>query len=764
MQRISRRLIRFTTVIISLAFLISSLLGIISHLTWIGEIPKELPGSFGYFSSNILIGIFGTIGSIIVTISAISLFIILGFRINVKILGERITNFSQNLMSKLSSFKKSEAISADKEDETEDDSDITQNEVPQNSEDDEPARIMKRNIEEGQVDVTRDPLKAYIKTVKSDTRQDAPSNKRDIEIKTYKESETVREESSDEQKNEIDEIDEINDSSTDSAVKDHDEAEDISESQENITEAKNDGESKKLVVTVTEPVVEEEEFTPVNPLSTSIHDRDIKYIPPKIDLLIDDEDKYTVNEDELKLNARILQEKLETFKIFIENLSVTPGPVVTQYEFIPAAGIKISKIEALADDIAMALKARGIRIIAPIPGKGTVGIEIPNQQPAVVRFSSCLKSSKFQNNNHRLPIALGKTISGEVYIADLAKMPHLLIAGATGTGKSVGINTIINSLLFKMHPKYLKFVIIDPKKVELTQYSRLENHFLAVSPDIESSIITDPQDAVVVLNALCAEMDLRYEILAQAGQRNIFDYNKKVREGKLKDDEELIHKEMPYIVTIIDELADLMLTAAKEVETPIIRLAQLARAVGIHLVLATQRPSVDVITGIIKANFPARISYLVASKIDSRTILDVMGAEKLLGNGDLLFQYGGSSSPLRIQNSFISVDEVEDICSHIGNQEGYSRAYTLPALNDGKAGAGGLAKEDRDVLFDEAARMVVALQIASVSLLQRRLKVGYARAGRIIDELEATGIISGFDGSKARSVLIESESDLELLL
>jgi len=481
-------------------------------------------------------------------------------------------------------------------------------------------------------------------------------------------------------------------------------------------------------------------------------------------LLIDDEDKYEINEDELKLNARILQEKLETFKIEIENLSVTPGPVVTQYEFVPAPGIKISKIESLADDIAMALKARGIRIIAPIPGKGTVGIEIPNQKPMLVRFGSCIKSPKYQNSEYRLPLCIGKTISGEVFTTDLSKMPHLLMAGATGTGKSVGINTIIASLIYKIHPKDLKFVIIDPKKVELTQYGVLRNHFLAVSPDVPNDIITDPQDAVVILKALTAEMDLRYDILSQAGQRNIFDYNKKVREGKFKKDMELVHKEMPYIVVIIDELADLMLTASKEVEAPIIRLAQLARAVGIHLVLATQRPSVDVITGIIKANFPARVSYLVASKIDSRTILDVMGAEKLLGNGDLLFQFGGSTSPIRIQNAFLSTDEVENICEFIGSQKGYSQPYMLPSLNDGNDSTDGIAREDRDTLFNDAARLVVRLQQASVSLLQRRLKIGYARAGRIVDELEATGIVGPFDGSKARTVLIESEDELEPLL
>ncbi len=536
-----------------------------------------------------------------------------------------------------------------------------------------------------------------------------------------------------------------------------------------------DGEVDKIILNLAKPLtltIEQKQEVEIkrdepqlsSPLSTAILDEKINYTPPHLGLLGTFEDETFIDEDELKQNAQILQDKLETFKIVIENLAVTPGPVVTQYEFVPAAGIKISRIENLADDIAMALKAKGIRIIAPIPGKGTVGIEIPNKKPSMVSFSSIAKSNKFLNNNLYLPMALGKTISGEVFCADLAKMPHLLIAGATGAGKSVGINTIIASLLYKMHPRYLKFVIVDPKKVELKQYAQLESHFLAVSPDIDNAIITDPQEAVIVLKAVCAEMDLRYDILSKVGQRNIFEYNQKVREGKFKDDKEIAHKEMPYIVVVIDELADLMLTASKEVESPIIRLAQLARAVGIHCIVATQRPSVDVITGIIKANFPARLSYLVASKIDSRTILDVSGAEQLLGMGDMLFLAGGSPKPIRIQNAFISTDEVEDICNFIGKQKGYSQPYMLPSLIEKNTSGGGISQEDRDPLFADAARLIIQQQQASVSLVQRRLKVGYARAGRIIDELEAAGVIGPFDGSKARAVYMESESELEAVL
>ncbi len=512
--------------------------------------------------------------------------------------------------------------------------------------------------------------------------------------------------------------------------------------------------------------VEEEQIKklPKSPISTLSLEEKLNYKFPTIDLLVETDDNHNINEEELKTNARILQEKLETFKIVIENLTITPGPVVTQYEFVPAPGIKISRIESLSDDIAMALKARGIRIIAPIPGKGTVGIEIPNQNPAMIHFSSIIKSAKFHNNNLKLPLALGKTINGEVFIADLAKMPHLLIAGSTGSGKSVGINTVIASLLYKMHPRNLKFVIIDPKKVELRQYEALESHFLALSPDINETIITDPSDAVIVLKALCAEMDKRYDILASASQRNIFDYNQKVKEGKIKDTDDLVHREMPFIVVIIDELADLMLTASKEVETPIIRIAQLARAVGIHLVVATQRPSVDVITGIIKANFPARCSYLVASKIDSRTILDVMGAEKLLGNGDMLFLAGGSPKPIRIQNAFINTDEVEALCEFIGNQKGYTEPYYLPSLVEKPDEVDSIDRDSRDPLFEEAAKLVINQQTASVSMIQRRLKVGYARAGRIIDELENAGIISPFDGSKSRNVYLDSISELEAFL
>jgi S-DNA-T family DNA segregation ATPase FtsK/SpoIIIE len=437
---------------------------------------------------------------------------------------------------------------------------------------------------------------------------------------------------------------------------------------------------------------------------------------------------------------------------------------VTLYELVPASGVKISRITSLADDLALALAAKGIRIMAPIPGKSAVGVEIPNRNPSIVHLRSVLNSTKFREVKANLPIALGKTIAGEVYTDDLAKMPHLLIAGSTGSGKSVGINTILASLLFRLHPSEVKFIIIDPKKIELTQYGKLRHHFLAVSPDFNQDIITSPENAVNVLRGVELEMEKRYDRLAAAGVRNINDYNERVKSGRIKNTPEVTHQKMPYLIVIIDELADLMMTAAREVEEPIARLAQLARAVGVHLVLATQRPSVDVITGVIKANFPARIAYQVASKTDSRTILDMNGAEQLLGSGDMLYLPAGTPKPVRIQNAFISSDEVERLTDHIARQQGYSKPFHLPSLLERKRSAGAGTSESRDEFFEEAARLIVRHQQGSVSLLQRRLKVGYSRAARIVDELEAAGIVGPFDGSKARLVLVETDDQLERIL
>lgn len=496
-----------------------------------------------------------------------------------------------------------------------------------------------------------------------------------------------------------------------------------------------------------------------------LQDEDIDYVFPSVELL---ETPRThqgdLNEDELKANADLLRATLAEFDVELESVSVTPGPVVTLYELVPAAGVKISRIVSLENDIALKLAAKGIRIMAPIPGRSAVGVEIPNHNRAIVSIRSVINSARFRDTKARLPLAMGKAISGDVFTDDLSRMPHLLIAGSTGSGKSVGINTILASLLYRMHPSDLKLLIIDPKKIELSQYSVLRHHFLAVSPDVDEEIITLPRNAVLALKGAEYEMEKRYEKLAAAAVRNIVDYNERVAAGRLKNTEQIIHTKMPYLVILIDELADLMITAAGEVEEPIARIAQLARAVGIHLVVATQRPSVDVITGVIKANFRARIAYQVATKIDSRTILDMNGAEQLLGNGDMLYLDGGSAKPIRLQNALITTEEVDAVVAHIGRQEGYSHPFMLPSIAEkkksGSSGSGG----DRDDLFEDAARLIVRHQQGSVSLLQRRLKVGYSRAARLVDELEAAGIVGPFDGSKARDVLVETEVELDTIL
>ena len=497
-----------------------------------------------------------------------------------------------------------------------------------------------------------------------------------------------------------------------------------------------------------------------------VEDEEIDYVFPSVDLLDPKKYEEKISDEELKSNAAQLQAKLADFDVEIANVSVTPGPVVTLYELVPATGVKVSKITSLSNDLALAMQARGIRIEAPIPGKGTVGVEIPNNKPQIVTIRSILNSEKFRDSKSALPLAMGKTITGEIFIDDLAKMPHVLIAGATGMGKSVGINTIIASLLYRLHPSELKFILVDPKKIELSLYERLKNHYLAISPDIDEKIITQPQNAVLALKSCVSEMEKRYDLLASAGVRHVTDYNARFKDGRLKgkDTETVKHRYLPYIVVIVDELADLMMTTAKEVEESIARIAQLARAVGIHLVLATQRPSVDVITGVIKANFPSRIAYAVSSKIDSRTILDGSGAEQLIGRGDMLYLSSSSPKPIRIQNAFISTQEVEDIVEHIGKQKGYSKMYELPSALEKKKGSSGGSGGDRDELFEEAARIIVRHQQGSVSLLQRRLSVGYSRAARLVDQLEDAGIVGPFDGSKAREVIIDDESQLEIIL
>lgn len=487
-----------------------------------------------------------------------------------------------------------------------------------------------------------------------------------------------------------------------------------------------------------------------------------KYKFPPLDLLDEyDTAKVQVTQEELTQNKDKILETLTNFKIGITSIKATIGPTVTLYEIVPEAGIKISRIKNLEDDIALSLAALGIRIIAPIPGKGTIGIEVPNKNREMVGIRQVLSTEKFMKSDRELPVALGKTISNEVLVIDLAKMPHLLVAGATGQGKSVGLNVILTSLIYKRHPSQLKFVLVDPKKVEMSLFSKLERHFLAKLPGTEDAIITDTRKVVHTLNSLCIEMENRYEMMKDAGARNLKEYNAKFVSRKLNPKEG--HRFLPYIVLVIDELADLMMTAGKEVETPIARLAQLARAIGIHLVVATQRPSVNVITGVIKANFPARLSFRVTSKIDSRTILDAGGADQLIGQGDMLLSEG--SDVIRLQCPFVDTHEVEKICEYIGAQRGYESAYMLPEFEgDDEKGAAAVDLSERDALFEEAARLIVGHQQGSTSLIQRKLKLGYNRAGRLIDQLEAAGIVGAFEGSKAREVLIADEVSLEQLL
>ena len=484
------------------------------------------------------------------------------------------------------------------------------------------------------------------------------------------------------------------------------------------------------------------------------------YKYPPLDLLENyGSNKITVNSEELEANKNKIVETLNHYNIEIDKIKATIGPTVTLYEIIPAPGVRISKIKNLEDDIALSLAALGIRIIAPMPGKGTIGIEVPNQNPEMVSMRSILATEKFQNTTMDLPIALGKTISNEVFIADLAKMPHLLVAGATGQGKSVGINAILISLLYKKHPAELKFVLVDPKKVELTLFRKIERHFLAKLPDEADAIITDTKKVVNTLNSLCIEMDQRYDLLKDAQVRNLKEYNQKFINRKISDPEK--HRYLPFIVLVIDEFADLMMTAGKEVEMPIARIAQLARAVGIHLVIATQRPSVNIITGTIKANFPSRLAFRVLSKIDSRTILDAGGADQLIGRGDMLLSTG--IDLIRLQCAFVDTHEVEKVSDYIGNQKGYPTALLLPEyVGEGETNSSKeFDPDNRDPMFEEAARLIVMHQQGSTSLIQRKLKLGYNRAGRIIDQLEAAGIVGPFEGSKARDVLYQDEYSLE---
>ena len=488
-----------------------------------------------------------------------------------------------------------------------------------------------------------------------------------------------------------------------------------------------------------------------------------KFQMPSVELLKDyGNEEITINKDELEENKNRIVGLLKTFNVGISEIKATIGPTVTLYEIVPEAGIRVAAIKKLQDDIALNLSALGIRIIAPMPGKGTIGIEVPRKNPTMVSMRSVVASPKFQSADMDLPIVFGRTISNEVFVADLAKMPHLLMAGATGQGKSVGINAILTSLIYKKHPSELKFVMVDPKKVELSLYSKIERHYLAKLPDTEDAIITDNAKVINTLNSLCIEMDDRYELLKNAFCKNIKEYNAKFAQRKLNPENG--HRYLPYIVLVVDEFADLIMTAGKEVEHPIARLAQLARAIGIHLIVATQRPSVNVITGMIKANFPARVAFRVISGVDSKTILDSPGAEQLVGKGDMLYFNGNDLT--RLQCAFVDTPEVERIAEFVGEQKGYSDAYLLPEYSgeESSSTVGAFDPNEKDALFEEGARIVVSTQQGSTSMLQRQLKLGYNRAGRIMDQLEAAGVVGGFNGAKAREVLISDLNSLERLL
>ena len=565
----------------------------------------------------------------------------------------------------------------------------------------------------------------------------------------------------DELKNEILEDTKVEDSDID--VKLDSKLNDENEIQSEPTEVNDDSVSMQ---------VEEINFEEKSTKNISFNKADLKKFDPTLDLrnfknpsidLLKDYGDGTIkiDQDELETNKNKIVDTLKNYNIGIKQIKATIGPTVTLYEIIPDAGVRISKIKNLEDDIALSLSALGIRIIAPIPGKGTIGIEVPNKKKSIVSMKSLISSKKYIESEMELPIAIGKTISNETFIVDLTKMPHLLMAGATGQGKSVGINAILTSILYKKHPAQVKFVLVDPKKIELSIYNKIERHYLAKLPESEDAIIIDNDKVINTLNSLCMEMDNRYELLKDAMTRNIKEYNMKFISRKLNPENG--HTFLPYIVLVIDEFADLIMTAGKEVETPLARLAQLSRAVGIHLIIATQRPSVNVITGLIKANFPARIAFRVTSKIDSRTILDTGGAEQLIGRGDLL--YSQSNDLTRIQCGFIDTPEVEKLSEFIGSQMGYTTAYELPEYSKDDSGSSSdISIEDRDSMFNEAARVIVSNQQGSASLLQRKLKLGYNRAGRLIDQMEDAGIVGPFEGSKPRQVLISDLNSLETLL
>jgi S-DNA-T family DNA segregation ATPase FtsK/SpoIIIE len=773
---IRKSLPRYTVVYLLVGIMFATLMGAFQQFEWGAAIPGEWSGAIGLFLGSVLSAILSPVGAVVVAVLGFGLTFVLGIDVS-----------RDKIKSKIK-----EALKDDDEEEVE----ISKPAPAKEKVQEKPDEINIRNLDElDKEKAERTKKEAVAEEEKEETPQAAKKNDDDedfvidiadiaddnpvssFETGKSREYTSTEETGNEPEEEDFDEEDfdnelpkpEFTKSASDEVFDKEEESEDSGFGKPASPFSPLDSNSFKPLTVEVEDTDDDFNQGNFSLPSTAIHDEEINYEFPSFELLDRSRDDTRVNDQELKKNSQIIRETFETFKILIERLKVTPGPVVTQYEFVPARGVKVSKINNYADDVAMALKARGIRIIAPIPGKGTVGIEIPNSKRTMIRFHDVANTLAFSETKAKLPLALGKTISGETYITDLAKMPHLLIAGTTGAGKSVGMNTIICSLLYKMHPSDLKMVIIDPKRVEMNQYSDLSHLFLASSPDVKSDslIINDPEDAIAILQSTVKEMENRYKILENVRLKSISEYNSKIEKGGLKDDSGMEHRKMPYLVVIVDELADLMMSGSKkEIEFCITRLAQMARAVGIHLVLATQRPSTDVITGLIKANFPARIAYTVNSGIDSRTILDQTGAEKLIGYGDMLCMPPGIASPVRVQNAFIDTDEIEGICEHMLDQEGYSMPYMLPsaAEKDDDGDYYTTDPEDRDALFGDAARLVVENQIASVSMVQRRLKVGYARAGRIIDQLEEAGIVGKFKGSKSREVLLSSTSDLESIL
>ena len=689
-------------------------------------------GAFGYFAQEWLRGIVGMAGTVLVLLVSLLLFLGVAFNVHLPQFVDWFGNFYSNFREKVAAIfpflfsRKEPAVAQNADNFANEEVSAKDNEFSGEQENDSFKDGKEEYFEENQSTSRHDNSdEALAEEEKKDSNEEVLQHEQEWEVP----EETPAAEKTQNQQNQDGEI---------SLEVEH-------------TSSKNDDQEQK-----------KEEFT------REAYDPSLElsqYEYPSLELLrtYEEQESGSITQEELEERKKLIIDTLKNYKIGIDKIKATVGPTVTLYEIIPAAGVRISKIRNLEDDIALSLSALGIRIIAPIPGRGTIGIEVPNTKPQMVSMRSVLASKTFQKSELNLPIAFGKNISNEVFVTDLTKMPHLLMAGATGQGKSVGINAILSSLLYKKHPSQVKFVLVDPKKVELSLYKNIEKHFLAKLPDDDEPIVTDTSKVVKSLNSLCTEMDHRYDLLKEAQVRNLAEYNKKFIERRLNPEKG--HRYLPYIVLVIDELADLMMTAGKEVEAPIARLAQLARAIGIHLILATQRPSVNIITGVIKANFPARLAFRVTSKVDSRTILDAGGAEQLIGRGDMLLTVDGDLT--RLQCAFVDTDEVEKITDFIGQQQAYPEPHILPEVkedNKSAGGGGGDEEEEYDSLFEEAARMVVKHQHGSTSLLQRRLKLGYNRAGRLMDQLESAGIVGPSEGSKAREVLYSDEYALEQFL